>query len=259
MKLNNIEELIEKYDMGETSLQEEQELADFFSQNQVPDHLQPYAAQFRFFTTRKHDKAADVLMEEKLLASIEKAQEKQTRKLNSYHVSWAIGIAASICFLIIGFIGGRMYPVQQPDMESSQMAELKNDVKEMKQMVMFSMLKQQSASERLKAVNYVKEFNDPDPKIVAALLKTLNEDDNVNVRLAAARALADFPAVDSAREALVNSLGKQTDPIVQLALIDIFVDLEEKRAVKQMQKLLEQGETLDVVKEEVQKGLKVLM
>jgi HEAT repeat protein len=126
-------------------------------------------------------------------------------------------------------------------------------------MVMFSMLKQQSASERLKAVNYVKELNDPDPKVVAALLKTLNEDDNVNVRLAAARALAGFPAVDIAREGLINSLNKQTDPIVQLALIDIFVDLEEKRAVGQMEKLLKQSETLDVVKEEAQKGLQVLM
>ncbi len=38
MKLSNIEELIQKYDEGETSLQEEQELADFFSQDQVPPH-----------------------------------------------------------------------------------------------------------------------------------------------------------------------------------------------------------------------------
>ncbi len=53
-------------------------------------------------------------------------------------------------------------------------------------------------------------------------------------------------------------MAKQTDPIVQLALIDIFVTLEEKRAVDQLKKLLENSETLDVVKEEAKRGLSIL-
>jgi hypothetical protein len=258
MKLSNIEELIQKYDEGETSLQEEQELADFFSQEQVPPHLQAYAAQFQFFSNRKRERAADAVMEEKIIAAIEKADVQPVKKVQPMYFNWGIGIAASICFLIIGFIGGRMSIVPAASTENIQMVELKNDVKEMKQMVMFSMLKQQSASERLKAVNYVKDLADPDPKTIAALLKTLNEDDNINVRLAAARALAGFPAVKSVRQGLVDAMAKQTDPIIQLALIDIFVELEEKRAVDQLKKLLENTETLDVVKEEAKRGLSIL-
>ncbi|QHT68593.1 hypothetical protein GXP67_19055 [Rhodocytophaga rosea] len=259
MKLTNIEDLIQKYDLGETSLQEEQELSDYFNQNQVPVHLQPYAAQFRFFSSKKQDKSADEALDRKIFETIEKADETPVKQPRSMYINWGLGIAASICFLIIGFFGGRMsvQPVLTADTHS--ITELQNDVKEMKQMVMFSMLEKQSASERLKAVSYVKEFTEPDAKVVNALLKTLNEDDNVNVRLAAARALAGLSSVGTARKGLVNSLNKQTDPIVQLALIDIFVELEEKRAVRQMQSLLENQETLDVVKEEAKKGIQILM
>ena len=38
MVLNNIEKLIEKYDNGETTLKEEQQLKDYFSQQTVPPH-----------------------------------------------------------------------------------------------------------------------------------------------------------------------------------------------------------------------------
>jgi hypothetical protein len=259
MKLTNIEELIQKYDLGETSLQEEQELSDYFNQNQVPVHLQPYAAQFRFFSSKKHDKSADEALDRKIFETIEKADETPVKQPRSIYINWGLGIAASICFLIIGFMGGRMSINTQQVAGNTDMQEIKKEVIEMKQMVMFSMLEKQSASERLKAVSYVKEFTEPDAKVVNALLKTLNEDDNVNVRLAAARALAGLSSVGTAREGLVNSLNKQTDPIVQLALIDIFVELEEKRAVRQMQQLLEKQETLDVVKEEAKKGIQILM
>jgi hypothetical protein len=260
MKLTNIEELIQKYDLGETSLQEEQELSDYFNQNQVPVHLQPYAAQFRFFSSKKQDKSADEALDRKIFETIEKADETPIKQPRSIYINWGLGIAASICFLIIGFMGGRM-SMTPPSLtaDTQNIRDLQDDVKEMKQMVMFSMLEKQSASERLKAVSYVKEFTEPDAKVVNALLKTLNEDDNVNVRLAAARALAGLSSVSTAREGLVNSLNKQTDPIVQLALIDIFVELEEKRAIRQMQSLLEKQETLDVVKEEAKKGIQILM
>ena len=39
MELHHIEQLLEKYDLGETSLAEEATLASFFNQNEVPEHL----------------------------------------------------------------------------------------------------------------------------------------------------------------------------------------------------------------------------
>ena len=49
MELQHIEQLLEKYDLGETSLAEEATLAAFFNQDEVPDHLLHYQALFRYF------------------------------------------------------------------------------------------------------------------------------------------------------------------------------------------------------------------
>lgn len=50
MELNNIENLILKYNNGETSLKEEQQLKTFFAQETVPAHLEEYQPLFNYFT-----------------------------------------------------------------------------------------------------------------------------------------------------------------------------------------------------------------
>ena len=45
MELNKIEQLLNKYLEGETSLTEEQTLQEFFNSSQVPSHLLSYQPQ----------------------------------------------------------------------------------------------------------------------------------------------------------------------------------------------------------------------
>ena len=122
--------------------------------------------------------------------------------------------------------------------QDKQLAELSGQVNELKQTMMLAMLENPSASERMKAVNYTQELDNADQQVVAALLSTLNNDANVNVRLTTLEALAKLADHPEVREGLIRSVTQQESPLMQSAIADIMLKLQDKRAVKPLKKLL---------------------
>ena len=177
---------------------------------------------------------------------------KQSKSLPQW-----LRIAASIILLAGGILIGTQITGKQ-NTGSAEIAALNSEVKEMKEVLMVTLLDNESASERLKAVSYTESMRQPDSKVIEALTHTLNEDKNVNVRLAAAYSLDKFSSSQQVRDSLVASLSRQTEPVIQIVLINTLAEHKELKAIEPIRKILSDEKSLKQVKEIAAKGLQVL-
>ena len=149
--------------------------------------------------------------------------------------TYGLQFAAAAAVLVLGVaIGRQTTPTPPPDPQLTMMRE---ELREMRQMVTLSLLQQQSASERLKGVSFTSRIERPDSEIMAALLDTLMHDPNVNVRLATIDALRRFSSRDAVRRGVIEAVPRQTSPLVQIALIDFIVEKNGREAVDTLRRL----------------------
>jgi len=157
------------------------------------------------------------------------------RERGNWFASWwdrafapPLATALAACLLLVGFIAGEHFSGSRPvATNGQQLASVQAELANMRQLVALSMLEQQSASQRLQGVNYSTQIEHPDPEIAAALLHALRFDNSVDVRLAALDALRRYKDDPQVRSGLVNALQDQQSPLVQIALIDLFVEMRE--------------------------------
>src|SRR3990170_3353324 len=89
--------------------------------------------------------------------------------------------------LILGLAAG--YILRSPAEKDEQIGKLGQEISELKEVMMLSLLEKESATDRLKAVSLTQGMDQGSKKVTEALIQTLNNDENVNVRLAALDAL----------------------------------------------------------------------
>lgn len=107
--------------------------------------------------------------------------------------------------------------------QQGELAGLRQEVRSLSQLVTLSLLKQDSASERLRGVSFGREASASDERVLGALLDTLGHDPDVNVRLAAVDALAPTVGRPPVRDQLLEEVARQPSPMVQIALIDVLL------------------------------------
>lgn len=166
---------------------------------------------------------------------------------------WWYRVAAAVAFVAIG--GWVGYFISQQRQHSMEMAALKKQMEETQRFIVSKLDDTQSPGNRILGVHAAYEVKDPGQDIVDALIKVMNEDPNSNVRLAAMEALARFHNEPKVRKELIDGLSTQTDPVVQMALIQLMVQMKEKAAVKPLQQLTEDDNVLPAVKDEAYAGV----
>ena len=260
MNWNRADELLHRYYAGQTSTEEEQELKQLLSRDDLPPKLRP--EQGLFHSLHETGKEETVLTDEELFSRLDQHLKEEGSGSNVIHlpVKRVWQMAAAVALLLIGYGLGSIRdtepeaPLTNNKAQTEQLAQIQREVEEMK-----SLLSRNSPSQRLKAANYVQETGDADEELIQVLIQTMHFDENVNVRMAAVKALLHFQERPLVRKALIQSLSIQTDPNVQLQLIDGLVEMGEKGAVPQMQELLKNEELQKAVKVRLKQGIGILI
>ena len=166
-------------------------------------------------------------------------------------------IAATILLLSSGIIAGYWLRSRNSGNEiaQQQIDTMAVQIQEMRQMMMLTLLQNPSASERLQAVSLSNELDHADEQVIEALLTTLNYDTNVNVRLVTLNALIKYTDNPNVRQGLIQSLTHQDSPLVQMALADLMVKLQEKRSVTALRQLLHRKGIRTPVKAKVEQSI----
>jgi anti-sigma factor RsiW len=191
--------------------------------------------------------------EKALQAEISKSENLPEKGKQVFFQPWALRVAAAVVLVIVGVVIGDKISTNRQ--HAQDLVDLRKEVERNKR-VMLSMLEnQQSASQRVMGATVAYELPKADDEIVNVLAKTLNEDPNTNVRLAALEALGKFYQHTHVRKTLITSLGTQKDPVVQIALIRLLVQMKEKQIVNELEKITRDGQVMKAVKVEAHSGI----
>lgn len=183
--------------------------------------------------------------------SDEVAKDKKAKVVsfhfNSYRI--AAGVLIVMSMLLIGHWVNRNYQ------QEKELAALRKEMQITKQLMMSMIDNPESASQRMKGVNVALGIEKADDDVIQALAKAMNEDRNTNVRLAALEALSKFRHEAPVRKILIDALAKQNDPVVQIALIQMLVQMKESGVVNELHKIIDDDETIQAVKDEAYTGI----
>ena len=173
---------------------------------------------------------------------------------------YAVQGLAAAAILLVGIAIGRfvMPDRTRPADSASEIAAMRSEMRELREMVSLSLMQQQSASDRLKGVTWTGQLDRPSGEVVSALLDALMHDPNVNVRLATIDALERFASREDVRRAAIEAVDRQMSPLVQIALIDFLVKTNERQSAPTLRRLAQDPRVNDAVRSRAAWGLQQL-
>jgi hypothetical protein len=174
--------------------------------------------------------------------------------------SWALQPRFSLAYslMVLLVCVSVVFLISRDSKQEADVRDLRAQLN-VKQTKLLALLDNPLASERMKAVNYTGEMKHVDGRVINALLTTLNNDPNDNVRLSTLEALAALGNQPEVRTGLIKSITMQNSPVIQLAIADVMLKLQEKRSVGSFKALLKQKDLDNEVKRKLKETITKLI
>lgn len=257
MERNRVEELIAKYNRGEADTSEINLLEQLIESGEVSLKELGDVSALHTAVDRLDEGAPTLRLDDQFYVMLK--QEKSKQKGFSFQIpSWSVlmpRLAFAASFSILGFFAAYVFINRTTAPEVQQLTQ---EVSDLKEMMMLSLLEKESATDRLRAVSLTDEMEQASTTVTEALIKTLNNDENVNVRLAALDALKPYVGDSLVRMALVKSIALQESPLVQVAMAELMAAIQERKSIEEFDKMLKSESTPEDVKKRIQKNLEVI-
>ncbi len=180
----------------------------------------------------------------------------------------SLQFALSLALLAAGVFAGARFlmppappPVTVTVADASarkELADLKARMSDMSRLVTYSLLQQQSTSDRLQSVLATMDVESPDHKVLAKLVGTLAFDPSINVRLSAVEALAPHTGDSLVRAGLLSALPRESAPLVQVAMIELLAAVGAQDAAPILDQLIRNDATDKNVRDAARRALAVL-
>jgi hypothetical protein len=178
-----------------------------------------------------------MLEEEINSAACARGAERRRQRITTWR--WILSPIAACGLLALGFLAGQRHmpgPVTNPlptaNDTQQELAELRQKVDSMSQLVGYSLQQQNSAGQRLQSIFATNTRQAPDQQVIAQLINALALDPSVNVRLAALETLYAYADQDTVRAGVLASLVREPNPLVQVSMIDFLAAARDPGAAQ---------------------------
>lgn len=259
MEKEKFEILAIEYLSGVLDTKEKKEFESFLENNRTQQQefyeIKDTWSQIERFKTPEPSEEMDKNFYEMLYAQKEeKANVFNTIKISLKTILESImrpQLAYGVLLLCVG-LGVGYFLNPEPTINTTI---VNTETEEIRGELVLTLLEQPSANKRLQGINEANKFKKANDRVIKALLQTLNNDPNVNVRLAAIEALTNYLDNPIVRAGLVLAIVKQESPIVQVTLADLMVALQEKKSIEPFKKLIRTKDLNESVKEKLETSI----
>lgn len=262
MERKQFEELITDYITGNCSEKQRQEFELFLKNNPLANEE---VEQMKLFLDGFEDEfEVNSAMDMKFYSMLNTEEQKENKvsfiqKITTFfQTRLTKQLAYTFAILIIGFLAGNSFNFKE-DSTIQTINVAQSETENVRSQLVLTLLDQPSVNKRLQAVNEFNKLNSVTKTITNALFSTLNSDTNVNVRLSAIEALANYAEDSEVREGLIASIVHQKSPMVQIALADLMVKLQEKKAVKSFKKLINEKDVNESAKLKMEESIQQII